>query len=78
MFSVLQEPFSSFRISKELYKIITSKLSRTNKVLNDKLETSLVDKKIPLISPLFHEDNFVTDFKETTNFFIRFLGSILW
>ena len=42
------------------------------------LETSLVDKKIPLISPLFHEDNFVTDFKETTNFFIRFLGSILW
>lgn len=78
MFSVLQEPFSSFRISKELYKIITSKLSRTNKVLNDMLETSLVDKKIPLISPLFHEDNFVTDFKETTNFFIRFLGSILW
>ena len=78
MFSVLQEPFSSFRISKELYKIITSKLSRTNKVLNDMLETSLVDKKIPLISPLFHEDNFVTDFKETTNFFIRFLRSILW
>ena len=78
MFSVLQEPFSSFRISKELYKIITSKLSRTNKVLNDMLETSLVDQKIPLISPLFHEDNFVTDFKETTNFFIRFLGSILW
>lgn len=72
---------SSFSISTEKYKRMTSKLTKINKSSKSylsQLETTLDDKKIPLISPLLHEDNFAIDFEEKANFFIRFLGPILW
>ena len=37
------------------------------------LKTFLNDKKIPCIPPLFHENKFITNFKEKAELFIPFM-----
>ena len=59
------------------YSRIASKLSMTQK--GPKTDWSLLtlflnNKKIPIIPPLFHENKFVTDFKEKTELFNAFFA----
>ena len=37
----------------------------------------LNDKKIPCLTPLFHDNKFITDFKEKTELFNSFRSSVL-
>ena len=69
----------NIEISKEMYY---SKLSAklTNNKINPKcywtiLKTFLNNKKVPCIPPLIHNNQSVTDFKETANFLTHFLQS---
>ena len=58
------------------YSIVSSKLTnvqRNSKTYWSLLNRFLNNKKIPLIPPLFHENKFVTDFKEKAELLKHFL-----
>ena len=76
----LQERLStSIESSKERYYTrIANRLSNTQKSTKtywSLLKIFLNNKKIPLIPPLFHENRFITDFKEKAELFNSFFSN---
>ena len=76
----LQERLStSIESSKERhYGRIANRLNSTqksSKIYWSLLKIFLNNKKIPLIQPLFHENRFITDFKEKPEFFNSFFSN---
>ena len=73
----LQEHLSTtIESSKEMYYArIANRLNNTqksSKIYKFLLKIFLNNKRIPLIPPLFHEDNFITEFKEKAELFNSF------
>ena len=57
---------------------MSTKLTKFHKSLKaywSLLKTLLNNRKIPVIPPLYHEDDFVTNFKKRLNFSILFFAS---
>ena len=76
----LQECLStSIESSKEMhYARIANRLNNTQKSTKtywSLLKIFLNNKKIPLIPPLFHENRFITDFKEKAELFNSFFSN---
>ena len=68
---------ASVEVAKEKYHNTVNKLINTqknSKVYWSLLKSSLNNKKIPIIPPLFYENRFITDFKEKAQLFNFFFS----
>ena len=77
---LLQEKLNSFiSVSKQsYYSRMSTKLTKfhnSSKTYWSLLKTFLNNRKIPVIPPLYHEGDFVTNFKKTTELFNSFFAS---
>ena len=65
---------SKLRLTQKLTKKLNT-IQKSTKVYWALLKIFLNNRKIPVIPPLFHNNKFVTDFKEKLNFLIPFSQS---
>ena len=65
---------SKLRLTQKLTQKLNT-IQKSTKVYWALLKIFLNNRKIPVIPPLFHNNKFVTDFKEKLNFLIPFSQS---